>query len=158
MDSTFWVFVALILFLMLVTYLGLPGMLTKSLDQRSKRIADEIDEARRLREEAQAMLASYQRKQKEAEAEAQDIVASAKTEAERFARESREKLEAQMQRRTKMAEDKIAQAEQQAANEVRATAAAVAVAAARQVIDERVDAGRDARIVDTSIEELGAKL
>ncbi|MBC7104090.1 MAG: ATP F0F1 synthase subunit B, partial [Parvibaculum sp.] len=129
-----------------------------SLDKRAADIAAELDEARRLREEAQQLLASYQRKQREAMKEAEDIISQAKAEAEQLAKETRANMEAQVERRTKLAEDKIAQAETQAVNDVRSAAAEVAIGAARRVIAGKVDAGADAKLIEKSIADLASKL
>lgn len=158
MQGEFWVLLGLIVFIGIIIYMRVPGMLTKSLDERGAGIAKELDEARRLREEAQQVLASYQRKQREAMKEAEDIVAQAKAEAEAMAKETRDNLSAQVERRTQMAEQKIAQAEVQAMNEVRAVAADVAIEAARRLIAEKVDTSRDAEIIEKSIADLTAKL
>lgn len=158
MQGEFWVLLGLIVFIGIIIYMRVPGMLTKSLDERGAGIAKELDEARRLREEAQQVLASYQRKQREAMKEAEDIVAQAKAEAEAMAKETRDNLKAQVERRTQMAEQKIAQAEVQAMNEVRAVAADVAIEAARRLIAEKVDTSRDAEIIEKSIADLTAKL
>ncbi|NIJ41740.1 F-type H+-transporting ATPase subunit b [Parvibaculum indicum] len=158
LTGEFWVLLGLIVFIGIVIYMRVPGMLTKSLDERGAGIAKELDEARRLREEAQQVLASYQRKQREAMKEAEDIVAQAKVEAEAMAKETRDNLKAQVERRTQMAEQKIAQAEVQAMNEVRAVAADVAIEAARRLIAEKVDTSRDAEIIEKSIADLTAKL
>ncbi|MDP1626753.1 MULTISPECIES: ATP F0F1 synthase subunit B [Alphaproteobacteria] len=154
----FWVLISFLGFVGLVVYYKVPGMVAALLDKRAADIAAELDEARRLREEAQQLLASYQRKQREAMKEAEDIIAQAKIEAEQLAKETRANMEAQVDRRTKLAEDKIAQAETQALNDVRATAAEVAVGAARRVIASKVDAGKDAEFVEKSISELASKL
>ncbi len=154
----FWVLISFLGFVGLVVYYKVPGMVAALLDKRAADIAAELDEARRLREEAQQLLASYQRKQREAMKEAEDIIAQAKVEAEQLAKETRANMEAQVDRRTKLAEDKIAQAETQALNDVRATAAEVAVGAARRVIASKVDAGKDAEFVEKSISELASKL
>ena len=158
MDATFWAFIGLILFFVMLLYFKVPGAIAGALDKRSKAIADELDEARRLREEAQELLAQYQRKQREAETEAQDIIEQAKRDAARMAEEAREKLNAQLERRARLAEEKIARAEAQAANEVRTAAADVAIAAARQVIAERVNANAGAGLIDASIADLKTKL
>jgi len=110
----------------------------KGVDDRRDRIKAELDEARRLKSEAQALLAQYERKQQEAEREAQAIVASAKVEAERMAAEAAAKIEDFVARRTKMAEDKIAQAEAQALADVRSAAAEAAVAAAETILTRSV--------------------
>jgi len=157
-DNTFWALVALLIFLGGVLYLRVPGRVTKSLDERADRISRELDEARRLREEAQALLASYQRKQREAQQEADDIVEAAKHEAGRIIEETRADLATQLERRTRMAEEKISQAEAQAMAEVQAIAADTAVEAARSLIAERMDAGTDAKLVDADITALSGKL
>ncbi|MEN6543341.1 ATP F0F1 synthase subunit B [Parvibaculum sp.] len=157
-TGEFWVLTALIIFLAIAIRMKVPALLTAQLDKRSKEIADELEQARRLREEAQELLASYQRKQAEAMQEAETIVVQAKAEAERLAAETQANLKALVERRQQVAEDKIRQAEAQALQEVRAVAADVAVSAARQLIAEKVDAAKDAGIVETSIAELSTKL
>lgn len=157
-TGQFWVLVALLIFIGILVYMKVPGMLAAQLDKRSTEIADELEQARRLREEAQQLLASYQRKQTEAMKEAEEIVAQAKTEAERLAAETQANLKALVERRQQVAEDKIRQAETQALQEVRAVAADIAVSAAHKLIAEKVDAAKDAGIVETSIAELSSKL
>lgn len=157
-TGEFWVLTGLIIFIGIAIYMKVPGMLTAALDKRREDIANELEEARRLREEAQQLLASYQRKQREAMKEAEDIVTQAKAEAERLAAETRNAMTALVARRTKMAEDKIAQAEAQAMADVRAVASDVAIAAAREIIATKVDATRDAKLVEGAIAELASKL
>ncbi len=157
-DSAFWVAVSFVLFVLALLYFGVPRRITEALDARAAQIAQELDEARKLREEAQALLANYQRKQRDAEQEAEEIVTQARAEAERLAAETREALTDQLARRTKQAQDKIAQAEAQALKEVKDTAAGVAAAAARRIITERIDQGRDAQLIDQDIKALGTKL
>lgn len=157
-DNTFWTLVALVIFLGGVVYLKVPGRVTKSLDDRADRISKELDEARQLREEAQALLASYQRKQREAEQEADDIVEAAQAEAKRMIEATRADLAEQLERRTLIAEEKITQAEAQAMAEVQAVAADTAVEAARSIIGEKIDAGADAAMVDKDIDTLSGKL
>lgn len=157
-TGEFWVLTALIIFLAIAIRMKVPGLLAAQLDKRSKEIADELEQARRLREEAQELLASYQRKQAEAMQEAETIVVQAKAEAERLAAETQANLKALVERRQQVAEDKIRQAEAQALQEVRAVAAEVAVSAAQQLIAEKVDAAKDAGIVEASIAELSTKL
>ena len=137
MDATFWAFVALIIFLGIVFYFKVPGMISKSLDERADQIRNELDEARRLREEAQQLLAEYQRKRKEAEQDAADIVAAAKREADMLVDEAQKKTEEYVARRTALAEQKIAQAERDAVNEVRASAVDIAVEAARKLLGDK---------------------
>jgi F-type H+-transporting ATPase subunit b len=156
-DPTLWAFVALILFLALVVYLKLPGMVAKSLDARAAAIAAELDEAKRLREEAQELLASFQRRQREAESEAEAIVAQAHREAERLAEDTRAKLAEQLERRAQLAERKIAQAEADAAAAVRAQATELAIAATKEILTEQLDDAAHARLIDAGAEELAKR-
>ncbi len=157
-TAEFWILACLVAFFAILGYFKVHRTLASSLDKRAADIAAELDEARRLREEAQQLLASYQRKQREAMKEAEDIISQAKAEAEQLAKETRANMEAQVERRTKLAEDKISMAETQAVNDVRSAAADVAVSAARRVIAEKVDAGKDAQIIEKSIADLSTKL
>jgi F-type H+-transporting ATPase subunit b len=134
MDAEFWVAVAFVLFMVVLGYFGVHRTLIDTLDKRRARIKAELDEARRLREEAEKLLADYQRKQDEAQQEAQGIVAGAKAEAESMAAEAEAKLVEFVARRTKMAETKIAQAEEQALADVRSAAAEAAVNAAERIL------------------------
>ncbi len=129
-----WVAIAFVCFLGVLAYLGVHRRLTDSLDQRQARIKGDLDEARRLREEAQALLADFERKGRAAESEAEAIIASAKAEAERLAAEAKSRMEDFVVRRTKMAEAKIAQAEAQALADVRSAAADAAVTAAEKIL------------------------
>ncbi len=155
MDSTFWATVGLFIFVGLLVYFGVPKMISRSLDERANRISNELDEARKPREEAQQLLAEYQRKRKEAEQEAQDIVAAAKREAEAISQEAKVRTADYVERRTQLAEQKIAQAERDAVNEVRARAVDIAVSAAGALLSKEVTAGKDAEIVRASIAEVG---
>ncbi|MGA7486448.1 MAG: ATP F0F1 synthase subunit B [Xanthobacteraceae bacterium] len=136
--AEFWVAISFLIFVGILAYLGVHRRLVKSLDERRDRIRTEIEEARRLKAEAEALLATYQRKQHEAEHEAQAIIASAKAEAERLATEAGTKIEEFVARHTKMAESKIAQAEAQALADVRAAAAEAAAAAAEMILSRTV--------------------
>ncbi|MEO1397257.1 MAG: F0F1 ATP synthase subunit B, partial [Pseudomonadota bacterium] len=138
MDSTFFAFVGLILFLGLVAYLKVPGMIGRNLDSRSDKIKNDLEEARTLREEAQQLLAEYQRKRKEAEKEAEEIIASAGREAAALKKESERKMDEYVTRRTMLAEQKIQQAESQAVADVRAASVDVAVQAAEAVIGAKL--------------------
>lgn len=157
-HATFWVMIALFIFLGAAAYFGVFKRAIAMLDERSAAIAKELDDARALKEEAQALLASYQRKQKEAEDEAAEIVAQAKFEAEELAKEAAANLEEQIKRRTAMAEQKIASAEAQALSDVRAVAADVAIAAAGEIISEKVKGDKAEALVAASIDELKSKL
>ena len=157
-TAEFWVAVSFFLFVALIIYYKVPAMITAALDKRAADIGKQLDEARRLREEAEALLASYKRRQAEAMQEAEAIIAQAKDEAERLAVETHAAMEAQVVRRQQVAEDKIRQAETTAIAEVRAAAAEVAVNAARAVIADKVDAAKDNALIEKSISELAAKL
>ena len=158
MDATFWALIALIIFLGIVFYMKVPGMLTKNLDERADKIRDDLEEARRLREEAQELLADYQRKRKEAEQEASDIIAAAERDAELMAKEAEEKTADFVARRTAMAEQKIAQAQAQAVADVRASAVEVAVAAAGKIVEGKVSGATADKLIKDSIAEVKARL
>src|SRR6266851_5983708 len=157
-DAEFWVAVAFLLFLGCLAYLGVHRKLLAALDHRSARIKAELDEARRLREEAQAVLAEYQRKRGEAEREAQDIIAAAREEAERLVADAKGKVEEFVSRRTAMAETKITQAEAQALADVRAAAAEAAVAAAERILSETAKGKVGDDLIAQGIRDLKAKL
>jgi F-type H+-transporting ATPase subunit b len=133
-EAEAWVAIAFVLFLGLLVYLGAHRRVIGGIDARQARIKAELDEAVRLREEAQALLAEYERKGRAAEGEAASIIAGATAEAERMAAEAKARMEDFVVRRTKMAETKIAQAEAQALAGVRAAAADTAVAAAEKIL------------------------
>ena len=137
-EPEFWVAVAFVIFVGILVYVGVPKMLLGALDDRAKRVQAELDEARRLKEEAQKLLAEYKAKQRQADEEAVAIIEGAKAEAERIAAESKTKMEEFVARRTKMAETKIAQAEAQAVADVRAAAAEAAVTAAEKILTDSV--------------------
>jgi len=157
-DSSFWVLIAFVIVLGVFARAGLHKTMASGLDKRANRIADEINEARKMREEAQELLAQYQRRQREAETEAAAIIEQAKKDAKALAAEARDKIHAQMERRAKAAEDKIARAEAQALSEVRGRAADVAIAAAQEIIRERMDTGAQNAFIEKSIAELRGKL
>ncbi|WP_434721653.1 F0F1 ATP synthase subunit B [Mesorhizobium sp. RIZ17] len=156
--ATLWATIALIIFLGAIIYLKVPGMLTKSLDARAVKISAELEEARRLREEAQQLLGQYQQKRKEAEKEAADIVAAAKREAELLASEAAKKTEDYVARRTALAEQKISQAEREAVSEVRASAVDIAVEAARALLAAKVDVKAGADLFKSALDDVKAKL
>jgi len=134
LEAESWVALAFLCFLGLLVYLGAHRKMIAAIDNRQARIKSELEKARRLREEAQTLLGEFERKARDAETEAQAIIAGAKAEAERLAAEARLKAEDFVARRTKMAETKIAQAEAQAVADVRSAAADAAVAAAEKII------------------------
>ena len=157
-NPEYWVLIAFLIFCAILVRAGVPAMIGKMLDSRADAIRNELDEARRLREEAQTLLADYQRKQREAEGEAKAIVENARREAEALAADTRKQLAEQLERRTKLAEEKIARAEAQAISEVRSTAVDGALAAARKILAGKAAGATGAGLIDESIRDLKAKL
>jgi F-type H+-transporting ATPase subunit b len=153
-----WVAVAFVLFVGLGIYLKVPAMLAKMLDERADKIGKELAEAKKLREEAQALLAEYQKKRAEAEKDAANIVAQAKIEAEVYSVETRKKLAETIERRTKQAAQKIAQAEAAAIKEVRTTATEAAIAAASKLVGEAVQGAKGTKLIDESITAVKSRL
>jgi F-type H+-transporting ATPase subunit b len=158
LDAEFWVAVAFVVFLGVLAYLGVHKMMVKLIDQRRDRIKAELDEARRLKEEAQALLAQYQRRQREAEQEAAAIIAGASAEAGRMLAEAKAKMEEFVARRSSMAETKIAQAEAQALADVRAAAAEAAVGAAERILTQVVKGEVADRLIVKGIDDVKSKL
>lgn len=157
-DPSAWVSLGFLLVVGLFAYMGLHKKLASMLDKRAQEIADELDRARALRDEAQELLAKYQRRQREAEDEAESIIEQAKIDAERIAAEARAKIEEQLDRRAKAAEDKIARAETQALAEVRGQTVEIAIEAAREIIRNRMDQGAQSALAERAIDELRSKL
>ena len=137
-EPEFWVAVAFFILMGVFAYLGIHRTVLRTLDHRSERIKAELDDARRLKEEAAKLLAEYKARHASAEREAQDIIAGARTEAERIAAEAKAKMEDFVARRTKTAEGKIAMAEAQALADVRAAAADAAISAASSILSQSV--------------------
>jgi len=158
MDATFWALVALIIFVGIIIYMKVPKVLARSLDERADRIKNELDEARRLREEAQQLLAEYQRKRKEAEKEAGDILTAAEREAKALLEDAKAKTEDYVARRNKLAEQKIAQAETEAINEVRSSAVEIAIAAAGRLIADKLDTRTAGELFKQSVSEVKSRL
>lgn len=157
-NTDFVVLLGFLLFLAVLIYFKVPSMLGKVLDKRSEDIRNDLDEARALREEAQTLLASYERKQQEVSAQAERIVANAKQEAESAAEQAREDLKAAIARRLAAADEQITSAQAAAVKDVRDQAAIVAVAAARDIIAQQTGASERDRMIEESIAEVGAKL
>ncbi len=155
--ATVWATIGLVTFLGILVYVGVPKQILGMLDDKSKKIADDLDEAKRLREEAQSLLAEYERKRQAAEDEAQEIVEAAKAEATRLTEEAQASLEDLISRRTKAVEEKIAQAESQAIADVRARSADIAVEAARHVLVDKMAEKGDA-LVEQAIKDVSASL
>ncbi len=157
-NTDFIVSIAFILFIGVLFYFKVPGMISKMLDDRAAGIQSEIDEARSLREEAQTLLASYERKHREVQEQADKIVAQAKVDAEAAADQARADLTKSIERRLAAATDQIASAEAGAVKEVRDMAATVAVQAARDVIAKQMTAESANGLIDAAIAEVDAKL
>jgi F-type H+-transporting ATPase subunit b len=157
-EPEFWVAVAFVLLMAVFGYFGIHHTVLKALDNRAARIKAELDDARRLKDEAAKLLADYKARQAKAEAEAQEIIASAKADAERIAAEAKAKLEDFVVRRTKTAESKIALAEAQALADVRAAAAEAAVTAASIVLSQSVKGPVAEDLLTKGISEVRQKL
>jgi len=157
-NTDFVVLVGFILFIAVLVYFKVPDMLGGMLDKRATDIQSELDEARRLREEAQTLLASYERKSRDVQEQADRIVAHARQEAELAAEQAKTDLKDSIARRLAAAESQIASAEAAAVKDVRDRAAEVAVHAARAVVAGQMDAAKAGQMIDASIAEVGAKL
>ena len=157
LEAEFWLTVAFIIFVGLLIR-PMTRMITSALDDRSDAIAKELDEAARLAEEAQAALADYQRKQRDAVKETEEILARAEAEAKRMGEAAAQGLAAALERRGQLAMEKIAQAEARAVDEVRDAAVDIALNATRKLIEENVDEQKSAALVEDAIKELPDKL
>jgi F-type H+-transporting ATPase subunit b len=157
-EPEFWVAVAFVILMGVFVYFGIHSTVLKTLDNRSDRIKAELDDARRLKDEAAKLLAEYKARRATAEGEAQDIIASAKAEAERIASEAKTKMEDFVARRTKTAESKIALAEAQALADVRAAAANAAVTAASTILSQTVKGSIAEDLLAKGITEVRQKL
>jgi F-type H+-transporting ATPase subunit b len=157
-SPDFWVAVSFLIFIGILVKMGVPSLITKALDDRADAVRKELDQARRLREEAQDLLADYQRKQRAADEEAKAIIEQARREAETMKAESAKSLKEQLERRTRLAEEKIARAEAQAVSEVRAAAVDVAMSAAESLIGDKLKGDSGADLLNRSIRDLKGKL
>lgn len=157
-DTSTWVLLPFIIVMLMFWRLGVFKRVGGALDGRGQKIADELDQARTMREEAQELLAKYQRRQREAEDEAKAIIDQAKRDATRMGEETQAKLEEQLERRAKTAEDKIARAEAQAIAEVRNKTADLALAAAERIVRESVDGGAQGGLIDKAIDDVRTRL
>lgn len=157
-NTNFVVLLAFLIFVGLLVYLKVPGLIGKKLDERAEAIRADLDEARRLREEAQALLAQYERQQKDVQAQADRIVAHAKAEAEEAAAQAKEDIKASIARRLQAAEEQTASAEARAVRDVRNQAITVATAAARDVIAKQMTEEEGDRLIDAGIGEVEARL
>ncbi len=157
-DPEFWITAAFIGFIALAIYYRFHTHIGEALDKRAQSIKAQLEEARRLREEAETLLATYQRKRREAEREAEDIVAHAREESERQAAAAKKAMEEMIERRSRMAEEKIAQAEAEALKQVKVVAAEVATRVARRVIVDSLDEAKARDLIDQAIADLDKNL
>ena len=157
-DPTFWVLVAFIGFISVLVYFKVPGMVTKGLDARADKIKADLQEADALLTEAQDLLASYQKKQREAADEAQEIQARANEEAERIVQNGRTRLMDSLQRREKLAMDRITQAEASAVDEIRARTVDIALDATRNLLAENLSDNKANAMLNDAIKELPDRL
>lgn len=157
-QAEFWVAVSFVILMGVFGYFGVHRTILRALDHRRDRIQKELDDARRLKEEAAKLVEEYRSRRASAEREAQDIITSAKAEAERIATEAKAKMEEFVARRTKTAESKIAQAESQAIADVRAAAAEAAVTAASSIMTQSVKGQVADELIAKGIQDVRSKL
>lgn len=157
-NTDFVVLIAFLLFIGVLVYYKVPNLLARKLDERAEGIRSELDEARAIREEAQSLLASFERQQKDVQAQADRIVAQARDEANAAAKEAKEDIRKSVERRLQAAEDQIASAEARAVRDIRDQAVAVAIAAAREVIAGQMTTEDRNATIDSAIDEVEAKL
>ena len=155
-DPALWVAVAFWGFVAVLLYKKVPAAITTALDHRADQIKKDLEEARKLREDAQNVLADYQRKQREAEKEAEEIILQAQKEAELLGVETEQKLAEQLERRTRQAEEKIARAEHQAISEVQATAAKLSIKAAEHILRNNMSANEADPLISDAIKAIPA--
>jgi F-type H+-transporting ATPase subunit b len=155
--ASIWVLIGLLIFIGIIIYFGVPKLVAKVLDDRIRRIEDELSEAERLRAEAKALLEEYGRRREEADKEAEGIVSAAREEAFRLTAEAKDSLEALIARRERAVAEKIAQAEAQAIADVRSRSADVAVEAARRLLTQQMPAKGDA-LVEQAIKDVAERL
>jgi F-type H+-transporting ATPase subunit b len=158
LEAETWVAIAFVILMIVFGYFGIHRTVLKALDHRGERIKAELDDARRLKEEAAKLLAEYKTKRASAEREAEEIISNARAEAERIAVEAKAKMEDFVARRTKTAESKIALAEAQAIADVRSAAANAAVAAASTILSQSVKGSVADDLMAKGIAEVSAKL
>lgn len=157
-DPAFFVAISFFLFMGILIWKKIPGMIAKALDERADKIRAQLEEARNLKEEGQTLLAQYQRKHRDAEKDAEEMIAQAKEEAKILAREAEKNLEVAFRRQTRATEEKISQAETKAVKEVKAAAAKAAVSAASSVLQINLKAGKHKKLVDEAIKDLDKRL
>lgn len=157
-DATFWVAAAVLCFIGLLVWKKVPGIIGGALDKRSKEIEDQLEEARSLREEASALLAQYERDQREAEKTAAELMEHAKAEVKLLTDEARAVSSEMIERREQLAKAKIAQAEVNAVKEIRSLAVTMATSAARELIQGNLKGADQEALIKDSIDKLDSRL
>ena len=157
-DPTFWVATAFVGFILVLVYLKVPGNVGAQLDKRADKIKSDLDEAEALYKEAQDLLATYQKKQRDAAKEAEQIADHAKEEAARMLEEGRQRLAETLARREQLAVERIAQAEAAAIDEVRIKTVDIAMDATREILVKGIAASKSDSLIDAAIKELPSKL
>ncbi|MCG6884623.1 MAG: F0F1 ATP synthase subunit B [Silicimonas sp.] len=157
-NTDFIVAISFLLFVGVLFYFKVPSLLAGLLDKRAEGIQSELNEAKALREEAQSVLASYERKQLEVQEQANRIIAQAKESAAEAAEQAKLDLAASIERRVQAAQDQIASAEQRAVKQVRDEAARIAISAASEVISKKMSAAKAGELIDDAIGTVQAKL
>ncbi len=157
-DPETWVAIAFILFVGVVLYYKLPGKVANALDQRSTAIARELEEARKLRAEAEALLADYKQRTENAHVEAEEILAQANREATAYAKEAREAFDEMIARRLNVAEQKIKLEEEKARKQIRAQAAELAVSTAEQLIEQKMSGTVAENTITASLDRIKKRL
>ena len=157
-NTDFVVAIGFVCFIAVLTYFKVPGLVMGMLDKRAEGIQSDLNEAKALREEAQTLLALYERKQKEVQEQADRIVAHARSEAQDAAEQAKIDIKDSITRRLAAAEEQIASAEAGAVREVRDTAISVAIGAAKDVVAKQMTAADQNKLIDEAIAEAGAKL
>lgn len=157
-NPELWVAVGLLIFIAIVVMAGVPKLVATSLDAKAAKIQGDLDEAARLRAEAEAMLAQIRQEKAEAEAQAADLLATAQADAKRLEADAKARIEESTARRQALAERRIAQAEAEAAHEVKAAAADLAAKAAQQILATRIAGAKTDPLIDQAIGQIGGKL
>jgi F-type H+-transporting ATPase subunit b len=153
-NPVFWVTISFLMFIALILKVKLPGMIGKALDARAEKISAQLDEARTLKEDAQALLAQFQRKQRDAKKEAEAMTSQAREDAALFAKEAEVNLEALIERQAKAGEAKIEAAEANAVKEVKAAAVEIAIGAARNMLEDKLQGDKADSLVNAAIDDL----
>jgi F-type H+-transporting ATPase subunit b len=157
-EPDFWELLGLLAVIAIILWKGAPAFIARALDKRADTISKELDSVKRLREEAETVLINYRERARGTESETAAILNESRAENERFAAEARAQMQAQIERRGRQAQERIAQAEANAMAEIRALAADAAVAAAESIIASRLGDQKSTALIGQSIGELPAKL